>query len=68
MKDHEKGCENQKKQAETNFLRKEKGIKRKEFSHSKSNKILINTTVIWLEQVVRCGDIAQYLKGSWKFY
>jgi hypothetical protein len=49
MKDHEKGCENQKKQAETNFLRKEKGIKRKEFSHSKSNKILINMAVIWLK-------------------
>ena len=68
MKECEKECENHEKKAETHFWRKEKGIKRKEFSHSKSNKILINTAVIWLEQVVSYGDITQYLRGSWEFY
>ena len=49
MKECQKECENHEKKAETHFLRKEKGIKRKDFSHSKSNKILINMTGVWLE-------------------
>ena len=46
MKKCEKACENQEKLVETHFLRKGKSIKHKEFSHSKSNKILINRELI----------------------